>query len=125
METKEKRRYLIETAIGLQAVDGLKVSEFFLFQADRYIEGEITLKELEELVSDYHKSKPYQGIYLSKEDYKIIFLIEKNPYITSEELSEELGVSVRTVKSLIATLKEKGIIERVGGKKHGHWEVKK
>ena len=65
MESKEKRRYLIETGIGLQAVDGLNVSEYFLFQADRYIEGEITLKELEDLVGDYHKSKPFQGIYLS------------------------------------------------------------
>ena len=69
--------------------------------------------------------KPRKEPETSKKDSRIIHLIENNPYITSEELSKELGVSIRTVKSLIASLKEKGIIERVGGKNHGHWEVKK
>ena len=52
MTEQEKRRYIIETAIGLQAVDGLHVSDFFLQQSERYISGEITLKELGEIVRD-------------------------------------------------------------------------
>lgn len=56
MTEQEKRKYIIETAIGLQAVDGLHVSDFFLQQSERYISGEITLKELGEIVRKYHEN---------------------------------------------------------------------
>ena len=56
MTEQEKRRYIIKTAIGLQAVDGLHVSDFFLQQSERYISGEITLKELGEIVRKYHEN---------------------------------------------------------------------
>lgn len=54
---------------------------------------------------------------------RIINIIQKNPSILTEELAKELGVSLRTVKSIIAILKESGKLKRVGGKKFGHWEV--
>ena len=51
MENKYSNKYLIETAIGLQDVDGLKNSSYFLSQADRYVKGEISLEELDKIVS--------------------------------------------------------------------------
>ena len=57
MEEKLYRKYIIETGMGLQAVDGLKCSPFFVSQAQRYIEGEITLMELEEIIDAYYKNK--------------------------------------------------------------------
>ena len=56
MEEKLYRKYIIETAMGLQAVDGLKCSSFFVSQAERYIEGEISLVELEEIIDEYYKT---------------------------------------------------------------------
>ena len=44
-------------AIGLQAVDGLKVSEYLRQTARRHIEGEITIDEARELVKQYYVSK--------------------------------------------------------------------
>ena len=58
MENKYTNKYLIETGIGLQDVDGLKNSSYFLFQADRYIKGEISLEELDKIVSSYYENKP-------------------------------------------------------------------
>lgn len=58
MENKYPNKYLIETGIGLQDVDGLKNSSYFLFQADRYIKGEISLEELDKIVSSYYENKP-------------------------------------------------------------------
>ena len=58
MENKYSNKYLIETAIGLQDVDGLKISSYFLSQADRYVKGEISLEELDKIVSSYYESKP-------------------------------------------------------------------
>ena len=58
MENKYSNKYLIETAIGLQDVDGLKNSSYFLSQADRYVKGEISLEELDKIVSSYYENKP-------------------------------------------------------------------
>lgn len=58
MENKYSNKYLIETGIGLQDVDGLKNSSYFLSQADRYIQGEISLEELDKIVSSYYENKP-------------------------------------------------------------------
>ena len=58
MENKYSNQYLIETGIGLQDVDGLKNSHYFLSQADKYINGEISLEDLDKLINSYYKNKP-------------------------------------------------------------------
>ena len=58
MEKKYSNKYLIDTAIGLQDVDHLENSKFFINESQRYVRGEIDLDELEEIVSSYYKSKP-------------------------------------------------------------------
>ncbi len=45
---KREKGYAWQTAIGLQAVDGLKPSDYLLETARRDIEGEITIDEAEE-----------------------------------------------------------------------------
>ena len=46
-----------QTAIGLQAVDGLTVSNYLQDTARRHIEGEITIDEARELVNQYYVTK--------------------------------------------------------------------
>ena len=58
MENKYSNKYLIETGIGLQDVDGLKNSSYFLLQADKYINGEISLDELDKIINSYYENKP-------------------------------------------------------------------
>ncbi len=53
---KEKAGYW-QTAIGLQAVDGLKTSNYLQDTARRHIEGEITIDEARELVNQYYITK--------------------------------------------------------------------
>ena len=53
-----ENKYLIETGIGLQDVDGLKNSSYFLSQSNKYIKGEISLKELDEIINSYYENKP-------------------------------------------------------------------
>ena len=57
-------------------------------------------------------------------EFRIIALINNNPSIKTEEMAIKLGVSLRTVKSVISALEKDGKLERVGGKKYGHWELK-
>ena len=53
---REKAGYW-QTAIGLQAVDGLKVSSYLQNTAYRHIEGDITIDEARELVNQYYLTK--------------------------------------------------------------------
>ena len=54
---KKEKAYIWQTAIGLQAVDGLKTSEYLKETAKRNIEGEITIDEVSRLVKNYYQSK--------------------------------------------------------------------
>lgn len=54
---KRERAYGWATAIGLQDVDGLKVSDFLLKTARRNIEGEITQVEAEQIIDTYYETK--------------------------------------------------------------------
>lgn len=47
---------LWNTAIGLQAVDGIKPSMYLIETAKRNIEGEITIDEVQELLRSYYCS---------------------------------------------------------------------
>lgn len=51
-------KYLIETGIGLQDVDKLKNSTYFLNETNRYIKGEISLNQLDSIINSYYESKP-------------------------------------------------------------------
>lgn len=58
MKNSYSNKYIIETGIGLQDVDGLKNSSYFLNETSRYIKGEITLEELDHIVNSYYENKP-------------------------------------------------------------------
>ena len=58
MENKYSNKYIIETGMGLQEVDGLKNSTYFINESEKYVKGEITLDELEEVIASYYKNKP-------------------------------------------------------------------
>ena len=46
-----------KTAIGLQAVDGLKTSEYLNETAAKHIEGDITIDQVKDLIDTYYQSK--------------------------------------------------------------------
>ena len=55
---KLHKGYAWSTAIGLQAVDGLKPSKYLIDTAIKNIEGEITIKEAQNLIERYYVQKP-------------------------------------------------------------------
>ena len=56
--TKREKGYVWHTAIGLQAVDGLKTSAYLVRTAVRNIEGEISFEEAKKLVQTYYEENP-------------------------------------------------------------------
>ena len=57
---KRDKGYVWNTAIGLQAVDGLKPSKYLIDTAIQNIEGNITIDEVGELLNSYYKENPKQ-----------------------------------------------------------------
>lgn len=60
--TKREKGYAWHTAIGLQAVDGLKTSEYLMRTAIRNIEGEISFEEANMLLQGYYEENPVHDI---------------------------------------------------------------
>lgn len=55
---KVSKGYAWSTAIGLQAVDGLKPSRYLIDTAIQNIEGKITIKEAQNLIDNYYEERP-------------------------------------------------------------------
>ena len=51
----EEKTVAWQTAIGLQAVDGLSTSDYLLETAKENIEGKITMKEAQSLIDSYYE----------------------------------------------------------------------
>ena len=62
---KAHKGYAWSTAIGLQAVDGLKPSKYLIDTAIQNIEGKITMKEAQSLIDSYYKERP---VHLSDDE---------------------------------------------------------
>ena len=55
--SQKEKASIWQTAIGLQAVDGLHTSEYLRDTACKHIEGEIGIDEARELIRTYYQSK--------------------------------------------------------------------
>jgi len=56
--SKRDKGYVWQTAIGLQAVDGLKTSKYLIDTAIKNIEGDISIGEVQVLLDDYYEKNP-------------------------------------------------------------------
>ena len=59
---KRDKGYAWHTAIGLQAVDGLKTSKYLIDTAIKNIEGDISIDEAQELLNTYYEENPKADI---------------------------------------------------------------
>jgi len=63
------------------------------------------------------------NVALNKTEKKVIEILIENPSLTSAELSEQIGVTKRTIERAFNSLQEKKMIERIGSKRDGNWIV--
>ncbi len=54
---------------------------------------------------------------------EVLSCLRDNPRMTNANLIEKIGKSQRTITRILATLKGKGLIVRVGSNKAGYWQV--
>lgn len=63
------------------------------------------------------------NVKLTKNQKKIIEAIQQNPFITQEELSKIVGITIANINLNMKKLQQDGIIKRIGADKNGKWEV--
>ncbi len=62
-------------------------------------------------------------INLTDNEKLVYEVIASNPEITRQKMIEMLGLSIRTLDRIIKSLKNKGIIKRIGADRGGYWRV--
>ena len=60
---------------------------------------------------------------ISDATWDVYRTLKSNHSASSEEIGAALGISSRMVRKHIASLREAGIIVRVGSNKTGHWDI--
>ena len=75
--------------------------------------------------SGFHEENQNATVKLTETEKNIIDSIAENENITIEELSERMGKHRTTIVRALNQLKKKGIVNRIGSDKDGHWEIKK
>ena len=58
----KERAKLWQTAIGLQQVDGLEVSDYLVDTAKKHIEGEVSIDDVDKLITTYYQSEAAREI---------------------------------------------------------------
>ena len=54
---------------------------------------------------------------------RIYNVIRNNPYITQNEIAEELKIPLRTLQRAMSELQKENKIQRIGGNRYGYWEI--
>lgn len=75
---------------------------------------------------DYVQSANEENIkcnYCTLEEQAILNIIKENPTIKQVEIATRINKSLRTIKTRMKEMQEKGLIERKNGKRNGEWNV--
>ena len=63
------------------------------------------------------------GEPIKEVDAQIVKQFHVNPHLSYNRLAELVGIGRSTVKRHVKTLKDRGVLIRVGPKKTGYWKV--
>jgi ATP-dependent DNA helicase RecG len=55
---------------------------------------------------------------------KIITIMRSSPSVSAKTIGEQIGITTRGVEKRIRSMKEQGLIERVGSARNGYWVVR-
>lgn len=75
---------------------------------------------------DYEKyPAKNDNVKITSIQQKIIDEIQKNPFVTQEELSKKVGITLANINRNMKKLRDLDSIKRIGADKNGRWEAAK
>jgi len=93
---------------------------------NRYMHVDYVMQQDENCIQSANETIPKGKnctLKCTLDELMILGLIKESPSITQKEIAYRIEKSERTIKNKIASLKEKGYIRRVNGKRNGKWEI--
>ena len=134
---KKERARIWRTAIGLQQVDGLEVSDYLKELAQKNIEGEISIDEVNALLNKYYQEKrgsrqksayTYERISspaprTTRE--RVLNFLKGRAWADNKQISYVLRISMSTVRYHLRKLQKDGIIVRHygEGERGNCWDI--
>ena len=74
------------------------------------------------VIPKFPKSQ-FDTLECTLEELAVLELVAKNPAIKQQEIAEQTGKSIATIKRIMKSLQDKKYIRRESGKRYGKWEV--
>jgi len=127
VKKEHRAEYIDSLALSQEAKDPIKFIDFMM---NEHIENlKENIKEYKDSINDdtliLGLDTINDTLNLAYKEAIVIDIIKKNANVTIEELISITGFSRPTITRAISTLKQKGVLERVGAKKNGKWKVLK
>ncbi len=118
----------VETIIARQQEEYYTAIQQSTKQNDSAIFAEFMLTALAEAVAEFKNNQGVIGKPLdtpmSKTEQIVLAAITGNPHATYHEIAHKIGKTPKTIQRTVASLKDRGLISRVGSDKTGHWVSK-
>ena len=80
---------------------------------------ESALQSINSKVSKYQ----FDTLDCTLEELAVLELVARTPAIKQQEIAEQTGKSIATIKRIMKSLQDKSYIRRESGKRYGKWEV--
>ena len=63
------------------------------------------------------------GIHVGINEQRVLDALRAEASLSAVKIGRLLGITTRQAERLLASLREKNLIRRVGANKNGHWEI--
>ena len=93
---------------------------------DREVKDKIEVKVKDKKIEQKSlkvENKMY-SLRLSGSEQRIVSLLANDSHLTIADLSQKAHLSEAGINKILASLRKKGVLERVGANKNGYWIVK-
>ena len=64
-----------------------------------------------------------EHIHVGINEHRVLDALRADASLSAVKIGQLLGITTRQAERLLATLREKNLIRRVGANKNGHWEI--
>ena len=104
---------------------GVSISKEFMLRCllDAMENYEDAKEETEELHDKLHDKLHDMFPELSEKAFEVLEVLKIHPGLKAEDIGVHVSLSERQVKTYLNTLKQAGLIVRVGSNKTGYWKV--
>lgn len=111
---------------GVSATDEFLVLFFrnLLLGEDNALRNRDLLITLSQSANETNSKCQNDTLKCTLEELAIVNILKSNAKAKQEEIATSIGKSIRTVKRIMASLSERGVISRENGKRNGVWVVK-